>query len=79
MAEHFLGKEKVVGSILTIGSEQNKNNNMAKKKKRSKLVCQECKKTSYFTNKTKAVEEKLEMSKFCKECRKHATFKEVKK
>ena len=52
---------------------------MAKKKKRSKLVCQECKKTSYFTNKTKAVEEKLEMSKFCKECRKHTVHKETNK
>jgi hypothetical protein len=59
VAEHFLGKEKVVGSILTIGSEQNKNNNMAKKKKRSKLVCQKCKKTSYFTNKTKEELKKL--------------------
>ena len=50
-----------------------------KKKKLSKIVCQTCKKVSYFTNKTKAVEEKLEMSKFCKDCRKHTTFKEVKR
>ena len=50
-----------------------------KKKKLTKIVCKDCKKISYFTRKTKAVEEKLEMSKFCKECRKHATFKEVKK
>lgn len=50
-----------------------------KKKKRTKLVCTACKKTSYFTNKTKAVEDKLEMSKFCKECKKHTTFKEVKR
>ncbi|MDD4531574.1 MAG: 50S ribosomal protein L33 [Candidatus Pacebacteria bacterium] len=50
-----------------------------KKKKRSKIVCTVCKKTSYFTNKTKAVEEKLEMMKFCKECKKRTTFKEVKR
>lgn len=50
-----------------------------KKKKRSKIVCTECKKTSYFTNKTKAVEEKLEMKKFCKQCKKRTTFKEVKR
>ena len=50
-----------------------------KKKKRAKLVCTTCKKTSYFTNKTKAVEDKLEMSKFCKNCKKHTTFKEVKR
>ncbi|MDD5098314.1 MAG: 50S ribosomal protein L33 [Candidatus Pacebacteria bacterium] len=50
-----------------------------KKKKRAKIVCTVCKKSSYFTNKTKAVEEKLEMSKFCKFCRKHTIHKEVKR
>jgi large subunit ribosomal protein L33 len=50
-----------------------------KKKKRAKIVCTVCKKSSYFTNKTKAVEEKLEMSKFCSFCRKHTIHKEVKR
>ncbi|MFA5368565.1 MAG: 50S ribosomal protein L33 [Candidatus Paceibacterota bacterium] len=50
-----------------------------KKKKRAKLVCTVCKKSTYFTNKTKAVEEKLELSKFCKYDKKHTPHKEVKR
>jgi len=50
-----------------------------KKKKLTKIVCTVCKKASYFTRKTKAVEEKLEMQKFCKYCRKRTSFKEVKR
>jgi large subunit ribosomal protein L33 len=50
-----------------------------KKKKRVKLVCTICKKSSYYTNKTKAVEEKIELSKFCKFCKKHTPHKEVKR
>ena len=39
-----------------------------------------CKKTNYFTNKTKAmVEKKLEMKKFCSTCRKTTPHKESKK
>ncbi|HOS88347.1 MAG TPA: 50S ribosomal protein L33 [Candidatus Pacearchaeota archaeon] len=50
-----------------------------KKKKPIKLVCTVCKKSTYFTNKTKAVEEKLELQKFCKFCKKRTLHKETKK
>jgi len=52
---------------------------MAKKKTLTKLQCSQCKEINYFTNKTKAVEEKLELKKFCKRCRKHTVHKELKK
>ncbi len=53
---------------------------MAKKKQsRTKLQCSECKEINYFTPKSKTVEGKLEMKKFCKKCRKHTVHKESKK
>jgi len=53
---------------------------MAKKKKQiTKMQCQECKEVNYFTSKTKAVEERLELKKFCKNCKKHTVHKEAKK
>jgi len=53
---------------------------MAKKKKPLiKLQCQECKRINYFTNKSRGLEEKLELKKFCKFCRKHTIHKEMKK
>lgn len=53
---------------------------MAKKKQAMvKMQCKECKSINYFTNKTKAVEEKLELKKHCKPCRKHTAHKEMKK
>jgi len=54
---------------------------MAKKKKPIiKLQCSECKRINYHTYKSKQmVEEKLELKKFCKWCRKHVTHKEGKK
>ncbi len=50
-----------------------------KKKKPIRLVCPDCKKSVYFTNKTKAVEEKLELAKFCKYCKKRTKHKEAKR
>ena len=50
-----------------------------KKKKASKLQCEECKKVNYFTNKTKNVEGKIELSKYCNRCKKHTIHKEMKK
>jgi len=53
---------------------------MAKKKTiMAKLQCKECKNINYFTNKTKQVEDKLEMKKHCRKCRKHTIHKEMKK
>jgi len=54
---------------------------MAKKKKPFiKLQCEVCKRINYFTNKPKImVEEKLDLKKFCKWCRKHTLHKEGKK
>jgi large subunit ribosomal protein L33 len=51
----------------------------SKKKKSIKLVCQECKKSVYFTKKSKGMEDKLQLSKFCKFDRKHTPHKEVKR
>ena len=53
---------------------------MAKKKKKAiKLKCEKCSQVNYFTNKTKNVEGKLDMNKFCKTCRAHTLHKEMKK
>jgi len=52
----------------------------AKKKPHTKLQCAKCKNINYFTKKSKkAAEEKLEMKKFCKFCKKRTIHKEVKK
>ena len=81
MAERFLGKKKAGSSILPSGSQDKENKFMAKKKKPFiKLQCEVCKRTNYFTNKPKAmVEEKLNLKKFCKWCRKHTLHKEGKR
>jgi len=51
-----------------------------KKKPFIKLQCEACKKVNYFTHKSKEIsEEKLELKKFCKWCRKHTVHKEGKK
>lgn len=43
------------------------------------LQCKECKSKNYTTSKNPAEnKDKLEMSKFCKKCRKHTAHKEVK-
>jgi len=54
---------------------------MAKKKKPfTKLQCSVCKKINYFTRKSKGMaEEKLELKKFCKWCRRHTLHKEGRK
>ncbi|MBM3250798.1 MAG: 50S ribosomal protein L33 [Candidatus Nealsonbacteria bacterium] len=53
---------------------------MAKKKKPFiKLQCSVCKRINYFTKKSKTMEGKLELKKFCKWCRKHTIHKEGKK
>ncbi|MBD3244765.1 MAG: 50S ribosomal protein L33 [Candidatus Moranbacteria bacterium] len=44
-----------------------------------KLKCQECKTVGYFTRKNKKkLKEKLQLKKFCKQCRKHNVFNEIK-
>ncbi|KAA0251304.1 MAG: 50S ribosomal protein L33 [Acidobacteria bacterium] len=43
------------------------------------LVCGECKRKNYTTTKNKkAHQEKMELSKFCRHCRKHTPHKEGK-
>lgn len=52
---------------------------MAKTKpNRVKMECQECKHTSYFPNKSKAIKTRLELMKHCKFCKKHTKHKETK-
>ena len=44
------------------------------------MACTVCKTTNYFVNKSKKVaEEKLELKKFCRKCKKHTPHKETKK
>ncbi|MCK4454081.1 50S ribosomal protein L33 [Candidatus Parcubacteria bacterium] len=51
-----------------------------KKKPFIKMQCQICKRINYFTKKSKGmIEEKLELKKFCKWCRKHTKHKEMKR
>lgn len=53
---------------------------MAKRKPYVKFQCQVCKRNNYFAHKSKKVtEKKLELSKFCKWCKKHTKHKEAKK
>ena len=52
----------------------------AGKKPFLKVQCTVCKNANYFTKKAKSeVEKKLELSKFCKFCKKHTLHKEGKK
>ena len=45
-----------------------------------KLKCSVCNRVNYYTRKNKKlVERKIEMSKFCKWCRKHTAHKEAKR
>ena len=44
-----------------------------------KMQCTECKHTNYFTRKNKKLlKDRLELSKFCKFCKKHMPHKETK-
>jgi len=54
---------------------------MAKKISRIKihLKCSECKEQNYTTTRSKTLEKKLELKKFCRHCKKHTTHTEVKK
>jgi large subunit ribosomal protein L33 len=73
VVEHIHGKDGVPGSNPGLGS-------MATKKPFLKLQCQDCKRVNYYTRKSKQVgEKKLELKKFCKQCRKHTVHKESKK
>jgi len=46
----------------------------------AKLECAKCKGINYHTTRNKkSVEEKLQLKKFCKSCRKHTVHKEGKK
>lgn len=52
---------------------------MAAARQKISLECRECKRRNYATMKNKrAGAEKLELSKFCKFCRKHTPHKESK-
>jgi len=53
---------------------------MAKKKKPFlKIQCKECKEINYRMKKSRGLEDKLKLNKFCKRCRKHTLHKEMKK
>jgi large subunit ribosomal protein L33 len=44
-----------------------------------KLECATCKKVNYFSNKNKkTIKTRLELNKFCKQCKKHTVHKETK-
>lgn len=42
------------------------------------LSCQECKRITYHTHKSRLVKEKLATNKYCKFCQKHTPHKETK-
>jgi large subunit ribosomal protein L33 len=42
------------------------------------LACQECKNRNYTTTKNKKKQNRLEVKKYCRTCRKHTLHKEVK-
>jgi large subunit ribosomal protein L33 len=44
-----------------------------------KLRCDSCKEINYYTWKKKGVEYKLNLKKYCSNCRKHTTHKEARK
>jgi large subunit ribosomal protein L33 len=45
-----------------------------------KLACAECKRVNHFTRRNKkTVEKKLELKKFCRQCRKSTVHKEAKR
>lgn len=45
-----------------------------------KLACTKCKNVNYYTTKNrKSVERKIELSKFCRTCKKRVSHKEAKK
>ena len=53
---------------------------MASKKKRklSKLKCEECQRINYYFYKSKKMEGKISLKKYCRWCKKHTLHKEVK-
>jgi len=52
---------------------------MATKRNIVKFKCGECESLNYFLKKSKGVEGKLELKKFCKKCKKHTLHKETKR
>ncbi|MCK4918723.1 MAG: 50S ribosomal protein L33 [Candidatus Pacebacteria bacterium] len=45
-----------------------------------KLACQDCQRINYWSSKNKKlIVDKVELSKYCKWCRKHTVHKETKK
>ena len=79
MVEHIHGKDEVTGSIPVFGPKLNNRHMAAKRKPYVKLQCTGCKRINYFAFKSKKVEEKLNLKKFCKFCRAHKAHKEIKK
>lgn len=43
-----------------------------------KLECTDCKRVNYHTTRNKKLKTRLELSKFCKWCKKHTPHKETK-
>ncbi|HOU46012.1 MAG TPA: 50S ribosomal protein L33 [Candidatus Pacearchaeota archaeon] len=54
---------------------------MATKKRKAyvKMQCTKCKNLNYSTYKSKKVEGKIELKKFCRPCKAHTLHKEIKK
>ncbi|MFH1621103.1 MAG: 50S ribosomal protein L33 [Patescibacteria group bacterium] len=43
-----------------------------------KMECTECKRLNYHSTKKKTIKTRLELKKFCKNCKKHQSHKETK-
>ncbi len=55
-------------------------NNIMSQDNLIKMTCQDCKRINYWsTRNKKSVENKIELKKYCKWCKKHVLHKETKK
>ncbi len=83
MAEHIHGKDGVPGSNPGLGSDiyYKKMATKSKKKAYIRLQCSACQGNNYIVKKSKGQDEekKLNLKKFCRQCRGHKPHKEIKR
>ena len=81
LVERVHGKDEVTGSTPVIGSAHYgaPNETSMSQDNMIKLECSVCKRVNFFSTKNKKIlKNRLELSKFCKHCKKHTAHKETK-
>ncbi len=79
MVEHVLGKDGVTGSIPVSSLLFDGILGLNKMREIITLECTVCKNRNYTTKKNKKKnQDKLELKKYCRHCRKHTPHKEIK-